>query len=297
MPEPGRAAATTLALLQHQRDICDAIAGRVQERWPSLAERSREEQESAIRQFVLERQLSDLAASRTTGDLIDRFLPAAARETTDETAGSLRRLASVAKGLCDAVALPAAPQDTFATAVTGWLDRFEVERVELGRLLVVADEDLSAALEPYLTPIQLAGIEAEGEYLSYLESVREEPEEPTMTDYMRDWHSRTYRPAVNPSRRALGAYIKARRAQNVREIGKSCRLLAREVIALLRSEQALQAPDERVIPMLEAAYDEMRKVASHCTSGRQREEQKHFAEMQKHLKTAAEFLSRYKLQP
>ena len=42
-----------------------------------------------------------------------------------------------------------------------FLDRIENEEEALGGLLVVPEEELEAALDPYLTPIQLAGVEAQ----------------------------------------------------------------------------------------------------------------------------------------
>ncbi|MEO1086245.1 MAG: hypothetical protein AAFY88_18565, partial [Acidobacteriota bacterium] len=44
-PAQGRAAATTLALLEHQRDLCDTIAGRVQTHWAGLSELPADEQQ------------------------------------------------------------------------------------------------------------------------------------------------------------------------------------------------------------------------------------------------------------
>lgn len=295
-PEEGRAAATTLALLEHQREICDTIAGRALEYWAGLTELPDEEQQSKLRDFT-DRQVSDLAGSRLISDLVERFLPIARRETTDETAGSLRRLANVAKEMCDVVALPTPPQQSFADRVSELLDRFEFERVELGRLLVVPEADLASALEPYIGPIQIAGVEAEGEYLAWLASQREKPKAPTMADVMRSWHATTYTPAVTPTKKALGSYLQARSRQDVRQIGLSCRQLAREVIQLLREDSAFQAPDDRVTPLLRPIYLELRALATSCTSGDQKAVDRHFEGMQKKLQTAADFMARYQIRP
>ncbi|MEO1369410.1 MAG: hypothetical protein AAFX50_19710, partial [Acidobacteriota bacterium] len=186
-PAKGRAAATTLALLERQRDLCDTIAGRVQTHWAGLAELPPDDQQERVRDYVLENQLSDLAGSRSISDLVDRFLPTAGQETTDETAASLRRLATIARETCDAVALPTAPQEGFSAKMTELLDRFEFERIELGRLLVATADDLAEALEPYVFHIQRAGVEAEGAYLAYLDSIRAKPKEPTMAEKMQRW--------------------------------------------------------------------------------------------------------------
>lgn len=296
-PAQGRAASTTLALLEYQRDLCDTIAGRVLNHWTGLAALAEDEQQNRVREFVLEKQLSDLAGSRSISDLIDRFLPDAGRETTDETAASLRRLANVARETCDVVALPTAPQQAFSDRMTALLDRFEFERVELGRLLVVAEDDLAKALEPYLFHIQRAGVEAEGEYLAYLDSIREKPKAPTMAELMRSWHAAVYTPKVTPTKRALSAYLQARSVQDVRQIGASCRVLATQVIKLLRDDEAFQAPDDRVTPMLRPIYIEMRSLATSCTAGNQRKVDRHFATMQTKLQTAATFMARYKIRP
>ena len=295
-PAEGRAAATTLALLEHQRETCDTIAGRVLEYWGGLGEIAGEDLQSKLRDFT-DRQVSDLAGSRLISDLVERFLPIARRETTDETAGSLRRLANVAKEMCDVVALPTPPQQAFADRVSDLLDRFEFERVELGRLLVVPEADLDSALEPYIAPIQIAGVEAEGEYLAWLASQRDKPKLPTMAEVMHTWHTSTYKPGVAPTKKALGVYLKARSQQDVRQIGRSCRQLAKEVIHLLREDSAFQAPDERVTPLLRPIYLEIRGLATSCTAGNQKAVDKHFEGMQEKLKTAADFMARYRLRP
>ncbi|MEM9553741.1 MAG: hypothetical protein AAGC60_05755 [Acidobacteriota bacterium] len=295
-PADGDYAPTVLALLHHQRDICDGIAGSVLQRWTGL-DGSEETQERIVRDMVLERKLSELTAARSTADLVDRFLPDARSERGGETAASLERLAELTRTLCDTVALPTAPRDGFRDAVATSLDRIEREEQELGRLLVVPDAALAEALEPYLLAIELAGIDAEGEYLRYLESRRPKPQAPTMRELMQVWHRDTYAPSVAPTKAALAAYLKARREQDSRGIGTSCRELASAVATLLQNDQVFSAPDEKVRAPLHRAFIELRGLATQCNAARWREIDAHWAAAQQHLGAANQRLSRWGLRP
>ncbi|MCG8456136.1 MAG: hypothetical protein MI919_07630 [Holophagales bacterium] len=296
-PPDGRYGDATVALLYHQRDICDALAGQVLEYWTGLDEMPEDAQEEAVRDFLLERQLSDLAASRTVADLVERFLPQAEGKASSEASSSMKRLFDLDRELCDTVALPVAPREQFQEKVAGLLDRIEVEQEELGRLFVVSDAQIAAALEPYLTYVQMAGIQAEGEYLTYLESIRPKEKGPTIHDRMRAWYEQVYLPGVAPAKQALGAYLKARNSNNPRSVGGACRQLSGKVTPLLRDGSALEAPDTRVKPLLRRAYTDMRLLATACNVGKTREVEVHYRDLQIHLREAAELLSRYGLRP
>ena len=297
-PPDGRWAVTTVAVLHHQKNTCDILAGKILEHWRELGPvTSHDIDEGRIREHVLQTQLSDLAASRSAGDLVARFLPRARSETNSETVASLRRLDTLTTELCNAVALPVAPVGQFEAKIREILDRLEVEQAELGRLLVVSDEDEQAALEPYLIPIQVAGIEAEGEYLAYLESLKPKPKEPTIQDRMRAWHAQVYVPAVTPVKKTFGAFIAAQRTNNGREMNASCRALTRDVTALLRNDAAFESPDPRLEVPLRNVYVAMRRLATQCTAGRSREVQNELAEIQRRLRDSGEVLKRYQLPP
>lgn len=293
----GQAAATSLALLDHQRNICDSIAGRVLSYWGGLGHLSDDDQQAAVREHVLEKQLADLAESRTTGDLIENTLRQASQENTSEGAASLSRLASLERELCDLVALPTAPRESFEGQIGDVLDRIEIERGELGRLVVIDEAVVEGALAPFLPHIQRAGIQAQGEYLAYLESIRPKPQGPTMLEVMQQWHRDSYVPGVAAVKQAFGLYLQARKQQNPREIGKTCRALSAKASALLRAEDVLEAPDDRIEPLLRPIYIEMRSLSTDCLAGRSREMQDHLVELQKKLADAAELLSRYGVQP
>ncbi|MEM8930076.1 MAG: hypothetical protein AAGE94_02810 [Acidobacteriota bacterium] len=299
-PEPaaGDAPVATLALLYHQRDICDTIAGKVLENWPS-AEMPVEQQAEAVQEYVLQRQLADLAAGRAAADLIDRFMPRAQQEATSgETASSLGRLAGQVRELCDTVALPVAPREQFEARIRGHLDRVAVETKELGRLLLVDDDErIEAALQPYLFPIQVAGIEAQGEYLAYLEKIRPKPKGPTMAEQMQSWHRTVYTPTVTPTKRAFGAYLKARNSRDAKAMRETCRRLSSQVIQLLRDDAAFTPPDDRVAEALRRIYIDMRSLGPHCAAGREQEVQSQLGVIQGRLRDAASQLQRYGLGP
>ncbi len=297
-PADGQWAAATMALLHHQKDTCDVLAVRVLDHWRTLPTvEATENDEERIREYVLAAQISDLAASRRAGDLVDRFLPGVRAETNAETSASLRRLHDLITELCDGVALPVAPKERFEEKITEILDRIEVEQAELGRLLVVPTEVEQAALEPYLLPIQIAGIEAEGEYLAYLESLRPKEREPTIQERMAAWHRAIYTPAVTPAKKAFGTYLSARQKKDARGMARACREISSTVSVLLRSDEAFESPDPRLSDPLRRIYVAMRQMSRECSAGRAREIERRFTELQAKLQDAGKQMARYRLSP
>lgn len=294
-PETGRWALTTFALLRYQRNLCDGIAGKVLGRWRRLDGDSAAAQES-MRRFVVEQELTDLAAGRAAADVARRFLPAARDEVEPRAAAALERLLRLEGLLCDAVAYPTAPRAEFEAGVRDLLDRIEREEVELGRMLVVTAGELETILEPYLPPLQIAGVEAEGEYRDYLDSLETPPELPSLEQLMGAWHRR-YSEAARPTKRALGKYLAARRATDARARHAACREILAAVIPLLRDRDLFRAPDPKVRSPLERAFVELRQMATHCNAGRSFEVEQHFGEMQRQLAAAARLLAPYSLKP
>jgi hypothetical protein len=305
-PPPGRAAHATLALLHYNRDVCDGIAGKVVGHWRGL-DGSPEAQEEAVRDLVTDRDLlSQLAAGRAAGDIVRDLLPRTREEAGSETGATLERLSGLVKELCDTVALPTAPREGFEERVADLLDRIEREEGELGRLLVVPEAELEKALEPYLTPIQIAGFEAENEYLDYLESQKEKPQAPTLTELMHRWH-REYSREVLPTKQALGKYLKARQANDSRGMAGACKEILEAVIPLLRDGEIFKIPtpllpasrgvEMRTLPPLHKAYQEIRDMAIACRNGRTREVIVHLEEMQRQLRAAAGHLGEHGLAP
>jgi hypothetical protein len=293
-PPKGQWAATTLALLHYNRRLCDGIAGKVRSRWRSLGDGPNSEK--AIRDYVLQTVLSELTAARATGDIVDRFLPQAKSEAGRETGSALIRLYELETALCDAVALPTGPRESFDLEIVDLLDRIEREQAELGRLLVVPEATLASALEPYLLPIQTAGVEAEGNYLDYLEGLRPKPQPPTLKELMVAWHH-VYATAVAPVKGALGRFVAARQASDAAAIRQACREISATVIPVLRAKELFKAPDSKVDQPLYQAYLELQQLAAHCTAGRFREVDQSLASVQRQLGLAARTLTPYALQP
>lgn len=304
LPPEGQSAATTLALLDYNRRLCDGVTGKVLNTWRSLGDGPRAEQR--IRDVVVERELADLAAGRAASDIVRSFLPRARAEAGTETAASLERLHQLIEELCDTVAWPTAPRGRFATGVRDLLDRIDREQEELGRLLVVPEDALEDALEPYLTAIQLAGVEAENEYLDHLESLKPKPRGPTLEELMQAWHGR-YSEAVGPTKQALGQFLQARAANDSRAISQACREILAAVIPVLRDDQLFKLPTPQIpaskgITMetyapLRQAYEEIRQLAFDCNAGRQREAHADLAEMERQLQIAAAHLGKFSLAP
>jgi hypothetical protein len=293
-----------MALLDYNRNACDALAGRVIARWQGWGD-SDDGLEKA-RDYLVNHELTELAASRAAGDITRSLLTPARSEAGAETVSSLERIAGLVQRLCDTVAWPTGGRGDFETAVRGLLDRIETEEEELGRLLVMTEEEKKAALDPYLTPIQLAGVEAQSEYLDYLESIKPEDRGPTVPELIHAWHRR-YAAATAPTKKALGDYLKARGENDNRGMAEACRKILAAVIPVLRDEDNFKLP-VRLIPAsrgiamqlyfpLHLAYDEIRELAVDCTAGRSREVQDHFDEMQKQLQITAQYLAKYSLAP
>lgn len=305
-PAAGTYAPTALALLGYNKTICDGIAGDVLSYWRSLGASQADELGKVQNRLLQEDSLSDLAAGRFASDIIRSLLPRARRETDSETGAALERLYELETQLCDTVAFPNVPIDTFADTVQQLLDQIEREEEELGRLLVVPDTQLQSFLEPFLQPIQLAGFEAQNEYLDYLEGLKPKPKKITVQELMVQWHG-NYSKAVEPTKLALGRYIKARQENDFRGMSTACREILAEVIPLLRRREVFSPPKQQIpldrgiqpefySPLFEA-YNSMRDMATHCAAGRSREVIESLTEMQEKLQVSATYLSKYSVRP
>ncbi len=304
-PQSGMWAPTTLALLGYNKDICDGIAGRVLSYWSNLSG-STEERLEKVQNRLLNESLADLAAGRSASDIIHSFLDQARRETDSETGASLERLYELEKSLCDTVASPVDPLPQFEARLQRLLDQIEREEEELGRLLVVPDDQLRTLLEPYLQPIQLAGFEAQNDYLDYLETLKPKPVEVSVQDKMVQWHA-AYTQTVKPAKRALGHYLRARKNNDFAAMSSACRDILKEVIPLLRREEVFSPPKQllpksrgiqpQLLPPLMDAYTALRVMATHCAAGRSREVIESLNDMQTHLQEAAAYLRPYSVTP
>lgn len=297
VPEPatGHWAETILSLLHYNREVCDSIAGKVVNYWGSLAA-SPEAELEAVRQFVVDRELSNLASGRAASDIVEGFLPGVQEEANQETVAALKRLHEMEIELCDTVAFPNASRQAFEGELQQILDKIEREEAELGRLLVVPPKVLESAIGPYLGRIQIAGVEAEGEYRDYLDSLKPPPTLPTRQDLMEAWHRR-YTPAVRPAKEALGRYLTGRRTNDSQLIRSACREILGAVIPLLRNDRIFHAPEETVYKPLQRAFFELQKMAGECSAGRSREMETHYRAMQQQLAAASQVLAEFSLKP
>ncbi len=294
-PASGTAATTAMALLSHNRELCDGIAGKLVNHWRGLGSSPKAQLET-MRARVVNRELSTLASARAASDLVESFLPQVREEAGAKTGGTLKRIHEQVVKLCDTVAYPDGSRETFESGLAEILDRIESEQAELGRLEVVSDEALAGALAPYLGHLQMAGVEAEGEYRTYLDSLKPPPELPTLQDHMEAWH-RGYSRAVLPTKQALGKYLGGRRANDPKVIRTACREILAAVIPLLRHERALEPPFTKISKPLRRAFSELKMMASECTAGRSREMETHYHEMQVQLAAAASLLGEFALKP
>ncbi len=284
---------TTLALMRYNRDLCGRLTDRLLLQWRA-ADRSDDE---AMRAFVVQSLLADLTASRTANDIARDFLPTALNENNAETGDAIQRLFDLQGRLCDAAAYPTGQRGAFANQVTDLLLGIDAEQHELGRLLVIPDRVLEEALDPYLTAIQLAGVEAEGELVAYLESLRPKPNPPTKLELMQLWH-RGYAEAVAPSKQALGRFLRARQAGERAVVGTSCKEISRLTIELLASEsRVFRGPEPALARPLRSAFQELRRAAVACSTGDFRRADTALGEMRERLGTAARILRPYGLQP
>ncbi|MEM8963938.1 MAG: hypothetical protein AAGD38_20810 [Acidobacteriota bacterium] len=296
LPEPaaGDWGATTVALLHYHGDLCSRLTDQLMGVW-----RGEDPAHAGVaHDYMLKDGSLDLAAARAAEDVIDDFIPRAAEEVHDETVASMQRLLASDTELCDLAAHPQAPFTDFEARVLEARQRGETERIELSRLMVIPDPELARYLEPYLTPIQMAGVEAQADVKAYLDSLKPPPRPPTQTELMAYWNEHTYAPAVRPVKSALGDFLSARRAGDSRSMATACRELSAETIRLLDQRAVVfTAPDTEVNPNLERAFLQLRLAASSCTQGKFDQVDRYMASMQQHLTRAARQLQAYGLRP
>ncbi len=286
-------AKAAIALLHYNRELCDRIAGKVIAYWGGLAA-SPEAELEAVRKFVVSRELSGLAQSREAADIVEEVLEDLRGDK--ETRASLKRLQSLEIELCDTVAYPKKSRGHFEDELARTLDRIEQEESEIGRLLVLSKPQRDSAIAPFLERIQLAGVEAEGEYRDYLESLKPPPRLPTQQELMAAWHKK-YAAAVLPTKQALGKYLAGRQANDPAKIRTACREISGAVIPLLRKTKVFVAPEEKIHKPLYRAFVEIKLMASECVAGHSREREEHYSAMQTQLANAAGLLARFSLRP
>jgi hypothetical protein len=261
---------------------------------------SDEHQEQRIRDWILQSHTGEMASFRQAGDAADELLDRLQPKIRREAGASLRRMAEHTRRLCDLVAVPVAPFESFRLEVLETIEKIEREERELGRLILSDEKRKADAIAPYLPAIQMAAMEAEGQYQDFLEAEKPKKEEegPTMTQLMQHWHETAYVPTVLPAKRALAAYLKAQQRRNS-GVGSACRDLSRAVVPILREGSAVftACPDPAAAEPLRQAFAAMQSLAVDCTAGRVQEAQAHLSVVQRKLGLASSLLAPYGITP
>lgn len=299
VPTDERLIQTTLSLLRYNREQCHSLAEGVQRYWRELplgaaGDGSAEER---VRAHVNEDLPGDLAAARAAGDIAHSFLPRTLEAVNRETGAALTRLYEAQRRLCDAVAYPSGDRAQFGGLVTDLKLGIDDQMRELGRLLVVPDSELDAALEPYLTPIQLAGVEAQGELVTYLESLQPPPEAPDPMAPVRAW-GRRYHSAVSPTKTALGTFLRSRGRGDWAGVREACLDLSRATATLMGEKPSVfRGPVPNAERPLQSAFRSLSLLAAACNAGDFRRVDEHLASAQRFLAAAARPLAGVGLQP
>lgn len=294
-PAPGLWARTSLALLGHGQTRCAEIGEGILRYWSTLSG-SEERQRNALDLYVLERTTGDMASAREALDIARRFLAKTTQESDTDTAAALLQLFEASTQLCNAVAQPAPPRADFEAALVKL--REEVGNAErlLSRLVAASPEDLSKDLQPYLPSMQIAAARAEEKNRRDLAVEPEKVTGPTLQERMEAWHQ-AYAQAVAPTKVALRHYLVARRASDGPAIQAACRELLTHVQEVLDRPEIFRAPEEEVVEPLHSAYRALRLLGGQCTSGRFDQVDEQYSRMTRFLRSAAEALAPYHLQP
>lgn len=298
LPAAGKEAVTVLGLLDYQFQGCEQLSRGISTRWDRMAG-SPEHQEQRIRDWILQSHTGEMASYRKAGDLADDLLDEVQQKIRREAGASLRRMADHTGRLCDLVAVPVAPFESFQLETLEAVEKIERETRELGRLVLSDEERMAEAVAPYLPKIQMAAVQAEGQYQDFLDTEKpKEPEGPTPAQLMQHWHREVYTPATLPSKRALGSYLRAQQERN-RSVGSACRDLSRALIPVLKdtSQVFSSAPDPKVVDPLRRAYAEMQALAVDCNAARLQRAQTHLNRTRGLLAEAAAVMAPYGIQP
>lgn len=297
IPAAGKEAITILALLDYQFEGCQGLSEGILTRWERMAG-SDEHQEQRIRDWILQSHTGEMASFRKAGDAADELLDQLQPKIRREAGASLRRMAEHTSRLCDLVAVPVAPYTSFQLEVLDTVEKIEREIRELGRLVLSDDKRMAEAIAPYLPTIQMAAMEAEGQYMDFLEAEEpEEPKGPTKAQLMQHWHDEIYSPAALPAKRALAAYLKAQEERN-RGVGSTCRDLSRAVVPILRDNKVLPSlPDPSLVEPFRRVYTEMQELAADCNEARLQKAQEHLEKTRELLNELSVLLLPYGIKP
>lgn len=298
-PPDGAWVAASVALLRYNRERCDRLATRILAYWrtlPSEAGKASSSNQKSVRERIVKDWLAELTEARTAADVARSFLPKAAETLDNEGAGALVSLLDLQGKLCDQVAYPTGPLAAFVDRVTDSLLRIDTQERALAETVSLDEKTLSIALEPYLEPLQLAGVEAEGEMLSYLERPPQAAQKPAFEALLARWYQH-YREASGASKRSLGQYLDARKTGDRTVMRESCEELVNGTIDILADDNAFASPHTRVGRPLRLAFVDLKRMAAACLQGDFRRADRMLSKAQYQLAAAAAYLKPYGLSP
>lgn len=298
-PPEGGWVDASLALLAYNRERCDRLANKILVFWRSLppeAGRQVAENQKQIRERVIKEWLAELTEARTASDIVATFKPRALESVDAETAVVLDRLHTLQSRLCDQVAYPAGPMAGFVDRVTDVLLQIDTEARQLDVLLPVDQPTLDRAIAPYLETLQLAGVEAEGEMLHFLERPASSETVLTAEALMAVWFER-YQMAAEPAKDGLRLYIEARDSGDREKLRTSCETMASGSSSILDAAGIFHLPDEDMERQLRRGYLHLQRLAAACLSGNFTRADRMLRRAEHHFAVTAAYLERFGYDP
>lgn len=298
-PDEGQWVNASIALLRYNRERCDRLAGKILSYWRSLPT-DRNDHDSVnqktVRERILRDWLAELTEARTASDVARTFLPRAGELLDSEATAALAQLLELQVDLCDQVAYPTGPMSEFVDQVTDTLLRIDAEARSLAQLVRLEDGVLDRAIEPYLEPLQLTGVEAEGEMLHYLERPQRPTQAPAFEAQLGAWYQRYLTAAVG-SKQSLGQYLSARGGGDRGSIRDACSSLVTSTVALLEDESVFPGPNTNLDRPLRLGLVHLKRMAAACLQGNFRRADRLLERAEHQLSVVAAHLEPYGLVP
>lgn len=288
-------ATTSLALLRHSENRCTNLGARINTYWQTLGG-STEAQQRSLERYLINRTTADMAAAREALDITKRFLPEASRESGSQIGNLLQRLYNAENELCNTVAQPNPPRSSFENRLEASKLAIESINNELGTLMTIKEADLRDALKPYVWSLEQAMAKAEEQRKRDAAPLVPERKKPTKQTAMEAWH-RAYLGAMSASRVALAEYVTGRNTNDGTRALAACRQLQDVSGDLLRREDVLKVPDERLEQPLRAVALTMRGLANDCVAGDFTSAERKLERIDENLRSMARLLKRYSLMP
>ncbi len=298
-PGEGQWVNASVALLRYNRERCDRLAGKILSYWRSLpTDRSDHDSvnQKTVRERILRDWLAELTEARTASDVARTFLPQAAEMLDSDSTTALAQLLELQVDLCDQVAYPTGPLSEFVDKVTDTLLRIDAEARSLAQLVRLDDAVLDRAIGPYLEPLQLTGVEAEGEMLNYLARPERPAQAPAFENRLGAWYER-YQTAAVGSKQSLGQYLTARGGGDRDSIRSACSSLVDATVALLEDKSVFPGPNTSLDRPLRLGVVNLQRMAAACLQGNFRRADRLLERAEHQLSVVAAHLEPYGLVP